>query len=147
MRKLVKSKWLYFSLILIMLFFFRYCSTKGRIQSMTSIDLPFLIKTVEIIDSEEGTIESKFILPASSVQSFISENYLTQMKFDNSFDFPASFLSKENEPILSNEELFYYKEDCQGLYNWKIFLKESTGELWVMVGYPDIAGDHYPCNK
>jgi len=144
--KLFRSSTIYIVAIVLTAFFFQNCTSKGYIQKATSIDLPFWTETIETRDNCEFAVHGKFEIPMSSVHPFIDEYLLQPIDLKN-VRFDPYLLQSENRPsIMKDGELFLLR-DCKGKNTWDVLLNAKTGELWIMVGYPDMAGDASPCDK
>ena len=115
-------------------------------KRVTGINLPFWTVTNETGMMEVAVI-GKFQIPENKVDGFISENNLKKLT-DNSdigigFDY---ILKKKNRLQNKNGDWFQYK-DCESGNVWKILFNSDTRDLWILVQYPDMAGDEPPCNK
>jgi len=81
------------------------------------------------------------------VDGFISENNLKKLTDDSDVGIGFHyFLQKKNRIRNKNGDWFQYK-DCKSGNVWKILFNSDTGDLWILVQYPDMAGDEPLCNK
>jgi len=145
---LLQSKWLYFiaGTLIIVLLLRHFLSVKESIERTTQIELPFGTETIETVDNYEYACEGKFLIPESEIRSFIREYGLQPVGNDPLPKFGVMLLSKKNQPVMHQNQPFFVLEDCLEQNSWRVLLNGRTGELWIVLNYPDMAGDYLPCN-
>lgn len=148
-RRILRSKWFYIliSVLMAALLLRHVLSVRKSIEQTTQIDLPCGTETVETADNYEYTSQGKFLIPESEIRSFIREYNLQPLSNTPAHQFSTILLSKKHQPVVDRSKPFFFLEDCHEQNTWRVLLNERTGELWIVVDYPDMAGDNIPCPK
>lgn len=124
-----------------------FLSTTSFITRATDIELPSWTSTIEAVDNAEFVAIGKYVIPKESISEFADQYLLSKMAGSNTpLDFDE-YLSIENQSSRANLENCIFLDDCNGGNHWRVILNEVSGELWIEVTYPDMAGDTPPCDK
>lgn len=111
------------------------------LQEASGVRLPDGLRNVDTYDNGESFMVAHVGLPPDAIEKFIAENKFAP--FDSS-DFEASSwmgsLSARWRTVPVTSELFYLAGPTPNSH-WYFWLDRKTGDLWVLVRYPDFAGD------
>lgn len=155
MSRMHKAFLLFTGLIIICAFYFGYYiflsdrNTIKFIERVTSIKLPSRTKVVQLTDNGEFIVVGKFLLPIEDVPSFEKQNHFVPAIRKEELYFLSGrlFIDSANWPKPNDFKQVSHMSDCKRSNTWDFLINNETGELWVTVDYPDMAGDATPCDK
>jgi hypothetical protein len=131
-------------ILILSLLYNKYLSHEAYLKRVSGVNLPFWTVTNETESKNLGVI-GKFEIPESKVEEFISENNLkgllnsdVRIGYDN--------ILKEKNRVKNTNGRWFAIEDCKSGNNWKILLNSQSGDLWILVRFPDWSGDSAPCD-
>ncbi len=131
-------------ILILSLLYNKYLSNEAYLKRVSGVNLPFWTVTNET-ESMEVAVIGKFEIPERKVEEFISENNLK--KLTNS-DVGIGFenILKEKNRVKNTNGHWFAIENCKSGNNWKILLNSQSGDLWILVRFPDWSGDSAPCD-
>jgi hypothetical protein len=115
-------------------------------KRVTGINLPFWTVTNETGMMEVAVI-GKFQIPENKVDGFISENNLKKLTDNSDIGIGFDYILKKKNRLQNKKGDWFQYKDCKSGNVWKILFNSDTRDLWILVQYPDMAGDEPPCNK
>ena len=92
---------------------------------------------------------SNLYTPSKKEQLILNNKFNNNSKYRN---ITNNHITQRNKIRWKNRlqnkkgDWFQYK-DCESGNVWKILFNSDTRDLWILVQYPDMAGDEPPCNK
>ncbi|EDM44617.1 hypothetical protein SCB49_13635 [unidentified eubacterium SCB49] len=134
-----------FIILIFSLVYNNYLSSEAYIKSVTGIKLPFWTVTNETSMMEIAVI-GKFQIPESKVEEFISENNLNKLTTDSDIGIGLDYLLKKKNRLQNKKGEWFQYKNCESGNVWKILFNSDSRDLWILVQYPDMAGDEPPCN-
>lgn len=123
-----------------------YLSSEAYLKRITGIDFPFWTVTNQTASMEIAVV-GKFQIPKSKTEEFVSKNKLNMVTDISDIKIRFDYILKEkNRPKKTNGKWFIL-EDCKLGNVWKILFNSESRDLWILVLFPDMAGDEPPCEK
>jgi hypothetical protein len=117
------------------------------IEKVASIKFPPNTSVVQMAEMDWALL-SKFTLDRDKIPLF-KQSCPFPILQKNEKQVVSSFmlLDSVNRPPIDDLTKYDYLSDCKGKNTWQILLNNTTGELWIIVEFPDMSGDAPPCSK
>jgi len=116
-------------------------SNINYITKITRISLPDDVRIISEYDNGEFMMVGKYQLPKKEIERFIVGKPFKHI--DQFFTIVSRIfriVGKEYRIPLDDSTHLSYFTGCKPGNDWSFIINDSTGELWVKVGYPDWGG-------